>query len=81
MSTESPKGKTIDGFFADSVSYLFQSKKELFKGSDSNGDVRRDSVSNDIELVLTYSDGRGGSQKTKLRTAAVKTEPLRAEEP
>ena len=72
MSTEFPKGKTIDDIFADFMGYLFESTKELFKNSVPNGDVRWDSVSNDIELVLTHPNGWGGPQQTRLRTAAIK---------
>ena len=62
MTTEFPKGKTIDDVFADFMGYLFDSVKELFKSSVPNGEVRWDSVSNDIELVLTHPNGWGGPQ-------------------
>ena len=66
------KVSKVDDFFADFVGYFFESTKELFKGSVSNGNVRLDTVSNGIELVLTHLDGRGDPQQTRLRTAAVK---------
>ena len=52
--------------------YLFDSTKTLFKDSEPNGDLRWDSVSNNIELVLTHPNGWGGLQQTQLRAAAVK---------
>ena len=72
MSKEPPKGKTIIDVFADFMRYLFDSTKELFKASEPNGELRWDSVSDNIELVLTHPNGWGGPQQTQLRTAAVK---------
>jgi hypothetical protein len=67
-----PKGKTIIDVFADFMRYLFDSTKALFKASDPNGELRWDSVSNNIDLVLTHPNGWAGSQQTQLRTAAVR---------
>ena len=72
MSKEPPKGKTIIDVFADFMRYLFDSTKELFKASEPNGELRWDSVSDNIELVLTHPNGWGGPQQTQLRTAAIK---------
>jgi len=66
-----PKGKTIIDVFADFMGYLFDSTKVLFKTSEPNGELRWNSVSNDIELVLSHPNGWGGPQQAKLRTAAV----------
>ena len=71
MSMELPKGKTTVNVFADFMRYLFQSTKALFKASEPNGDIRWDSVSNSIELVLTHPNGWGGPQQAQLRTAAI----------
>ena len=72
MSTQLPKGKTIVDVFADLMRYLFDSTKTLFKATEPNGELRWDSVSNSIELVLTHPNGWGGPQQTQLRTAAIK---------
>ena len=72
MSTKLPKGKTIVDVFADFMRYLFESTKTLFKASEPNGELRWDSVSNSIELVLSHPNGWGGPQQAQLRTAAVK---------
>ena len=72
MSEKLPKGKTIVDVFADFMRYLFESTKTLFKTSEPNGELRWNSVSNSIELVLTHPNGWGGPQQTQLRTAAVK---------
>ena len=72
MSAQLPKGKTIVDIFADFMRYLFDSTKELFKASEPNGEIRWNSVSNDIELVLTHPNGWGGPQQTQLRAAAVR---------
>ena len=72
MSTELPRGKTIVDVFADFMGYLFNSTKALFKASEPNGELRWDSVSRSIELVLTHPNGWGGPQQAQLRTAAVK---------
>ena len=72
MSEKLPKGKTIVDVFADFMHYLFESTKTLFKTSEPNGELRWNSVSNSIELVLTHPNGWGGPQQTQLRTAAVK---------
>jgi len=71
MSTQLPKGKTIVDVFADFMRYLFDSTKELFISSDTNGELRWNSVSSEIELVLTHPNGWGSTQRTKQRTAAV----------
>jgi len=72
MSIKMPKGKTIIDVFADFMRYLFDSTKALFKSSEPSGQVRWDSISKSIELVLTHPNGWGGPQQTHLRNAAVK---------
>jgi len=72
MSTELPMGKTIVDVFADFMRYLFHSTRALFKSSEPNGELRWDSISNSIELVLTHPNGWGGPQQVHLRNAAVK---------
>ena len=72
MSTQLPQGKTIVDVFADFMRYLFDSTGALFKSSEPNGGLKWDSVSNNIELVLSHPNGWGGIQQTQLRTAAVK---------
>ncbi|KAF9652067.1 hypothetical protein BDM02DRAFT_3089986, partial [Thelephora ganbajun] len=72
MSLKLPRGKTILDVYADFMGYLFDSTKALFKTSEPNGELRWNSVSNNIELVLTHPNGWGGPQQTQLRTAAVK---------
>jgi len=71
MSKQLPKGKTVVDVFADFMRYLFDSTKELFIDSEPNGELRWDSISDRIELVLTHPNGWGGLQQTQLRTAAV----------
>ena len=71
MSKELPKGKTIVDIFSDFMRYLFDSTKALFLSSDQLGEHRWNSVSDDIELVLTHPNGWGGPQQSQLRTAAV----------
>jgi len=71
MSKELPKGKAIVDVFADFMGYLFGSTKALFIASEPNGELRWDSISDSIELVLTHPNGWGGPQQTLLRTAAV----------
>ena len=72
MSTQLPKGKTIIDVYADFMGYLFESAKALFKTSEPSGSLRWDSISNNIELVLTHPNEWGGPQQAQLRTAAVK---------
>ena len=72
MSTQLPRGKTIVDVFADFIAYLFDSAKALFIASEPNGQLRWDSVSNNIELVLTHPNGWGGPQQAQLRTAAIR---------
>ena len=52
MSTEIPEGKTIVDVFADFMRYLFHSTRKLFKELEPNGELRWDSISESIELVL-----------------------------
>ena len=72
MNTELPEGKTIVDVFADFMRYLFHSTRKLFKDLESNGELRWNSISNSIELVLTHPNGWGGPQQAHLRNAAVK---------
>ena len=72
MSTRLPKGKSIIDVFADFMRYLFDSAKALFKSSEPNGEVRWNSISKSIELVLTHPNGWGGPQQAQLRNAAIK---------
>ena len=72
MSTNLPSGKTIVDVFSDFMRYLFDSTKALFISSDQNGQHRWNSVSSNIELVLTHPNGWGGPQQSQLRTAAVR---------
>jgi len=71
MNTQLPKGKTIVDVFADFMRYLFGSTKELFKASEPSGELRWESVSDAIELVLTHPNEWRGLQQTQLRAAAV----------
>jgi len=71
MSKQLPKGKTIVDVFADFMRYLFDSMKALFIASEPNGELRWDSISDNIELVLTHPNGWGGPQQTQLRNAAI----------
>ena len=66
MSTELPRGKTIVDVFADLMRYLFDSTKALFKTSEPNGELRWNSVSSNIELVLTHPNGWGGPQQAQI---------------
>ncbi|KAF9783747.1 hypothetical protein BJ322DRAFT_877041 [Thelephora terrestris] len=72
MSADLPMGKTIVDIFSDFIRYLFDSTKALFISSDHNGEHRWNSVSRNIELVLTHPNGWGGPQQSQLRTAAVR---------
>ena len=72
MSTDLPVGRTIVDLFSDFMRYLFDSTKALFISSDQNGEHRWNSVSRNIELVLTHPNGWGGPQQSQLRTAAVR---------
>lgn len=67
-----PAGKTVVDIFSDFMRYLFDSTKALFISSDHNGELRWNSVSDDIELVLTHPNGWGGLQQGQLRTAAIR---------
>jgi len=66
-----PKGKTILDIFADFMRYLLDSTKTFFKVSEQDGELKWDSASDNIELVLTHPNGWGGPQQTQLRAAAV----------
>ena len=72
MNTQLPKGKTIIDVFTDFMRYLFDSTKELFKASEPSGELRWESVSDAIELVLAHPNEWRGPQQTQLRTAAVR---------
>ena len=72
MSTKLPWRKTIIDVYADFMRYLFDSARELFKTSEPNGEIRWNSISNSVELVLTHPNGWGGPQQVKMRNAAVK---------
>ena len=72
MRSQLPRGKTIIDLFVDFMRYLFDSARAIFKASEPNGEVRWNSVSGSIELVLTHPNGWGGPQQAKLRTAAIK---------
>ena len=72
MISKLPSGKTIIDVYADFMGYLFESTKALFKSSEPNGELRWDTVSNNVELVLSHPNGLGGLQQTLLRSAAVK---------
>ena len=72
MSTELPKGKTIVDVLADFMRYLFDSTKTHFIDSDPYGDHLWNTVSSNINLVLTHPNDWGGPQQRLLRTAVVK---------
>jgi hypothetical protein len=72
MSTILPKGKTIIDIFADFMRYLFDSTKALFESWEPNGELRWESISKSIELVLTHPNGWRGLQQSRLRAAAIK---------
>ena len=72
MSTKLPWRKTIIDVYADFMRYLFDSARELFKAAEPNGEIRWNSISDSVELMLTHPNGWGGPQQMKMRNAAVK---------
>ena len=72
MGSELPKGKTIVDVFSDFMRYLFDSTKAFYTSAEPDGEARWNSVSSNIELVLTHPNGWGGPQQSQLRTAAVR---------
>ena len=72
MSKDLPKGKTIVDVFSDFMRYLFDSTKTLFISSNEIGEHQWNSVSDQVELVLTHPNGWGGPQQSQLRTAAIR---------
>ena len=72
MSSDLPKGKTIIDVFSDLIGYLFRSTRMLYVSSDPSAESRWNSLSHEIELVLTHPNGWGGSQQSQLRAAAVR---------
>jgi len=72
MSIQLPQGKTIIDVFADFMRYLFDSTKALFKTTAPSGELIWNSLSNNIELVLTHPNGWGSPQQTQLRNAVVR---------
>ena len=76
IGKELPKGKTIVDVFSDFMRYLFHSTKTFFVAVSSGrkGELRWNSVSSNIELVLTHPNGWGGPQQSQLRAAAVQAQ-------
>ena len=72
MSSDLPRGKTIIDVFSDLISYLFRSTRALYVSSDPTAEHRWNSLSREIELVLTHPNGWGGSQQSQLRAAAIR---------
>ena len=72
MSSKLPREKTIVDVFSDFMRYLFDSTKAFYTSAEPNGEARWNSVSSNIELVLTHPNGWGGPQQSQLRTAAVR---------
>ena len=72
MSKQLPKGKTIIDVFTDFMRLLFDSTKTFFKDTEPNGELRWDSISDNIGLVLTHPNGWGSLQQIQLRTAAAR---------
>jgi len=72
VSIQLPQGKTIVDVFADIMRYLFDSTKALFEAANPNGELIWNSISNNIELVLTHPNGWGSPQQTQLWNAAVR---------
>ena len=72
MSTQLPWRKTIIDVYADFMHYIFDCASEQIKAAEPNGEIKWNSISNSIELVLTHPNGWGGPQQVKMRDAAVK---------
>ena len=72
MSTDLPRGKTIIDVFSDLMGYLFESTRTLFVSYDPNAERRWNSVSHEIEFLLTHPNEWGGPQQSQLRAAAVR---------
>ena len=72
MNTDFPMGKTTVDVFSDFMRYLFDSAKTFFIFCEQTEVHRWNSVSENVELVLTHPNGWGISQQSQLRAAAVK---------
>lgn len=66
-----PLQKTVVDVLADFLSYLFQCTKQFIIESHPDGNILWDSVTDDIEFVLSHPNGWGGSQQSKMRQAAI----------
>ena len=72
ISTPLPMGKTIIDVFSDFMSYLFDSAKKFIVACEKDGEHLWNSLSGNVELILTHPDGWDGPQQEKLRAAAVR---------
>ena len=80
MTTDLPKGKSLQDVFADIIRYLFDSAKAFIKESEPVGDKLWETVQSNIDLVLSHPNGWEGREQEFLRKSVVKASVFTEEE-
>jgi len=80
MTTELPKGKSIQDLFADFLRYLFDSAKAYIQESEGMGGMIWESLEHNIDLILSHPNGWEGREQDFLRKSVVKASILTEEE-
>ena len=67
MTTDLPKGKSLQDVFADFIRYLFDSAKAFIQESEPKGEELWISLERTINLMLSHPNGWGGREQEFLR--------------
>jgi hypothetical protein len=80
MTTELPKGKSIQDIFADVIRYLFDSAKAFIQEREPMGKELWESLGSNIDLVLSHPNGWEDRQQDFLRKSVVQASVFTKEE-
>ena len=80
MTTDLPKGKSLQDVFVDFIRYLFDSAKAFIQESEPMGKELWESLGRNIDLVLSHPNGWEGREQEFLRKSVVQASIFTEEE-
>ena len=80
MTTDLPKGKSLQDVFADFIRYLFNSAKAFIQECEPMGEQLWEDFKGNIDLVLSHPNGWEGREQEFLRKSVVQASVFTEEE-
>lgn len=80
MTTDLPKGKSLQDIFADFIRYLFDSTKAFIQECEPMGEKLWETLGSNVDLILSHPNGWQGREQEFLRRSVVQASVFTEEE-